>query len=252
MISDRTRKILWSKSGNLCALCRIELVQDVENTSEKLVIGMECHIISKRNGPRSDQKYNGDYDGYENLILLCPNDHKKIDGLVENYPTSKLRLLKSNHEAWIKTTLEQNPSAFANDRLNIKSLERINSGRHLFELVRGAHVFDFNHDDLFTEDEAELIGSFFEDLQDNGDILSDMGYSETAKYEIHLNQEIKKILELGFILYGIRRNARYWDGSGNELGEFDTATVVAARKDHPAIIGNFLIAKFKPRSKLYL
>lgn len=112
--------------------------------------------------------------------------------------------------------------------------------------------FDFNHDDLFTEDELELIGNFFEKLQDNGDILPEMGYSETAKNEIQLNQEIKKKNELAFILFGVRRNARYWDSSDNELILFDTITVVAARKDYPAIIGNFLIAKFKPRSKLYL
>lgn len=92
---------------------------------------MEYHIISKRNGPRSDQKYSGDYDGYENLILLCPNDHKRIDGLVKSYPASKLRLLKSNYEVWVKNKVRKNPFAFANDRIDIKSLEKINSGRHL-------------------------------------------------------------------------------------------------------------------------
>ncbi len=72
-ITDKTRKALWAKSGNRCLLCRIELVQETDNTTETLIIGEECHIVSKKGkGPRGAVEFNGDFDGYDNLFLsLC-------------------------------------------------------------------------------------------------------------------------------------------------------------------------------------
>lgn len=52
-ITDKTRKKLWAKSGNRCALCKEELVAYKEEKSDEVVIGEECHIISNRpSGPR--------------------------------------------------------------------------------------------------------------------------------------------------------------------------------------------------------
>ena len=53
-ISDKTRKLLWGRSGNRCAYCRQELVMPGKTDNDSIV-GDECHIIAKREtGPRNN------------------------------------------------------------------------------------------------------------------------------------------------------------------------------------------------------
>ncbi len=43
-ITDRTRKILWARSGNCCAVCRKDLIIDASDDDDESVVGEECHI----------------------------------------------------------------------------------------------------------------------------------------------------------------------------------------------------------------
>lgn len=245
-LKDKTRKALWAKSGNRCSLCRIELVQDSSESNDTLIIGEECHIISsKSNGPRGGLDYNGDFDHYDNLILLCANDHKRIDELTDIYTDEKLRLIKTLHESWVKSTLERDVLAFTNDKNNIKSLSKLVSGKQIVDLINGAHMFQFDHDELKTEEEANTIGEFFEELRDYGDILSDIGFAEVAKIGLHYNGEVEKIKQLGFLLFGLRRKMRLRNDKHEDMGLYDTSSIVAVRQDNPGIVGDFLIAKFQ-------
>ncbi len=244
-ITDKTRKTLWAKSGNRCLLCRIELVQPSDGATENVIIGEECHIISSSDkGPRGNISYDGDYDGYDNLILLCANDHKRVDELVEIYSVESLRLFKVVHETWVKTTLERDVTAFANDQQNIKSLPKITSDKQIVDIINGVHMFDFNHDELRTEHEATEVGGLFEELKEIGDILSDIGYAETAKFGVHLNEEVEKLRLMGFVLFGMRRKLRLRNSKKEDMGVYDTASIIAVRQDNPSIVGDFLIAKF--------
>lgn len=247
-ITDKTRKTLWAKSGNRCLLCRIELVQETDGVTNNLIIGEECHIVSEKGkGPRSEVEFSDDYDGYDNLVLLCANDHKRIDELTDIYTTDKLRLFKVVHETWVRTTLERDATAFANDKQNIKSLPRITSGKQLVDIINGAHMFDFNHDELKTDDEANEIGGLFEELKDYGDIISDIGFAEVAKLGLRLNDEIEKLREIGFVLFGLRRKLRLHNDKKIDMGIFDAASIIAVRQDNPCIVGDFLIAKFQAK-----
>lgn len=124
-ISTKTRKSLWAKSGNRCAICRLELVQ-YEEGEENVIIGQECHIVSsKQDGPRGDQKLHcSDFDDFENLLLLCANDHKRIYTLTEVYAADKLVQLKKSYEDWVKSTLSADPITFTNDKFKISSLKK--------------------------------------------------------------------------------------------------------------------------------
>ena len=58
-ISLKTHKMLWGRSGNMCAFpnCKKELVMDESETDDASVIGEEAHIIArKENGPRGKSK----------------------------------------------------------------------------------------------------------------------------------------------------------------------------------------------------
>ncbi|MCL1092103.1 HNH endonuclease [Shewanella profunda] len=72
-ISDKNRKILWGKSGNLCAICRQALVIDPTTADPESVVGDECHIISgAKGGPRHTPEFPIDeIDSLSNLMLLC-------------------------------------------------------------------------------------------------------------------------------------------------------------------------------------
>lgn len=90
-----TVKKLFALSGNKCAFenCNNNLIDG--NT----LIGEICHIeAAEPGGPRwnknSDNEYRRDF---ENLILMCPNCHKKIDSNEENYTKELLTKWKNNH-----------------------------------------------------------------------------------------------------------------------------------------------------------
>lgn len=108
VINNKTRKLLWGRSGNLCALCRSKLIMDATPQDSESVVGEECHIISgKPNGPRYNHEFRIDkIDSYSNLILLCGIHHKIIDDHPEKYTAEFLLQLKAGHERRIKETLK--------------------------------------------------------------------------------------------------------------------------------------------------
>ena len=96
-ISELTRKALWGRAGNRCAICDATLVPKPLGGRPSL-IGEECHIVARRpGGPRGDQPV-PEVHGYDNLILLCANCHKLVDDQPEHYTTERLRQVKREQE----------------------------------------------------------------------------------------------------------------------------------------------------------
>jgi tetratricopeptide (TPR) repeat protein len=106
-ISDRTRKILWGRSGNRCAYCRRELVEEGTVFSGESVVGDEAHIIGEK--PTASRGEFGvgrsDLDEYDNLILLCKVHHKLVDDQPETHTVEGLHEMKDRHERWVRETL---------------------------------------------------------------------------------------------------------------------------------------------------
>ena len=108
-ISDKTRKLLWGRSGSRCAFCRQELCVDSTPLDGESIVGDECHIHSKEtNGPRfvSPQPFD-DMDCYPNLILLCRVHHKQVDDQQNTYASAVLIKMKNEHECWVTQTLNE-------------------------------------------------------------------------------------------------------------------------------------------------
>jgi hypothetical protein len=110
-ISPRTEKILWGKAGATCSLlgCRRELVAEASKADGEVVLGEVAHIAARnRDGPRGEfLPPGGDIDGYENLILVCEEHHKLIDGQPNTYTVAKLGQIKEDHERWVKEQLSR-------------------------------------------------------------------------------------------------------------------------------------------------
>ncbi|WP_428241164.1 hypothetical protein [Gynuella sp.] len=65
------------------------------------------HNCKSPKDPRGDENTPKN-DTYDNLILLCSIDHKKVDSRPSDYPEHWLREIKSKHEADITARLNRN------------------------------------------------------------------------------------------------------------------------------------------------
>jgi predicted restriction endonuclease len=189
-ITDKTRKSLWAKSGNRCSICKIELFNN-ENIKDEFNIGEECHIISsKPNGPRHKENLK-EYDNFGNLILLCRNHHKEIDELTETYTEEILRYMKLNHENWVKTAIN---NAINKDKQNKpKFLTQITSGKELFNIVADCYGYRTDYDEIENEEDAQYIGSVFQELVDYGDLSKMVETYDRIQMSFELGKLIKEL-----------------------------------------------------------
>lgn len=108
-IGLKTRKMLWGRSGNRCALptCRRELVEDESETDDASIVGDEAHIVAREeDGPRGKSDLTPEQrDKYQNLILMCKVHHKMIDDQPLKYTVNKLHEMKQDHIDWVNKNL---------------------------------------------------------------------------------------------------------------------------------------------------
>lgn len=241
-ISDKARKILWGRSGNRCAICKHELVVWATDLDDESVIGEECHIISpKSNGPRHDPSFPKDeLDAYENLILLCRTDHKKVDDQVATFPREILCQIKDNHEIWVTDNLtyqhKLKPIKFRRIKHNIPSyLVQITNGKEVLDLVLNAYAYSMDHDKLFSQDEVDVIGQFFQDASDWGDLGNTLEPSARVNAAFQLTKLIEELDNIGFFVFGGREVQHLEGGIQDEPSNWPVAILQVLRKNNQMI-----------------
>jgi hypothetical protein len=104
-ISEKVKRKLWASSGGYCGNpdCHNELLPffesgDITNIEEI------AHIIGKKEKAArgKSELTSTERDEFENLILLCPNCHTKIDKSPKLFPVKVIKQWKENHEQSIK------------------------------------------------------------------------------------------------------------------------------------------------------
>ena len=238
-ITDKNRKTLWARSGNRCAMCRTELVVERNEHDRNLNIGDECHIISEQpNGPRHISKYDKDFDDYENLILLCKNHHKTIDELWETYTIELLKTIKVNHENWIKTVIDNAKQKDKADKPRL--LPRLTNGKQIVDIILEVAAYQFDHCELSSQDDADFIAGFYQDIQDWGEASVFGGFEIGRQIQLgfELKKEIEELENRGFFLFGERRRTRMFTDDKKDLGIWDIAVLVILRNNDPVIINN--------------
>lgn len=102
-MQNKDIKILWGRSGNRCAICKLELTPD----GNKETLGEMAHIVAKsEDGPRGESELSSrERDKYNNLILLCPTHHTEIDKNHSDWSVDKLHRIKTEHESWVSEQL---------------------------------------------------------------------------------------------------------------------------------------------------
>jgi hypothetical protein len=97
-ISEADYKILWERAAGRCSNpgCGEDLTAILARPGA-YHIGEMAHMIAKKpSGPR------GGSDTYENLMLLCPTCHRRVDKApAGEYPEGLLQQWKRNHEEQI-------------------------------------------------------------------------------------------------------------------------------------------------------
>jgi hypothetical protein len=113
-VTEHTLKLLWGDAANRCAICKRLLTED-SSTIRRTVIGEAAHIVARSpRGPRGEGSRPDDIDGYDNLILLCPDDHKVIDDRPAEYSIAWLQARKRAHCDWVKACLSTQHGAAIN------------------------------------------------------------------------------------------------------------------------------------------
>lgn len=108
--SSRDWSLLWGRSAGRCNICRRELTLVATPLSPAAAIGDAAHIIdhSEAWGRRIDISLGSEtIDSYENLILLCPTDHRIIDRQPGEYTDAVLHRCKLEHELWVEQSLSK-------------------------------------------------------------------------------------------------------------------------------------------------
>jgi hypothetical protein len=132
-ISKRNERILHSKSGNRCALCK-EILAD-PNNPDTACIGENAHIYGEKpDAARYDANQDAAFVNSEkNLIFLCCNCHKKIDTDISSYSPKFLFDLKRKHETWVAEML-------AKESMNYTFVELEILAKYILEEKGGSHV----------------------------------------------------------------------------------------------------------------
>lgn len=100
-IEAKTKRLLLARSGGFCGNpnCNADLYPLFENR-EITNIEELAHIIGQStDGPRGENDLPlEERDDYENIILLCPNCHRKVDKFSHLYSDETVRNWKQTHE----------------------------------------------------------------------------------------------------------------------------------------------------------
>ena len=199
-ISNKTRKELWAKSGNRCAICKKELVNKISEENGSFIIGDECHIISSRvEGPRYKAGID-DYDSYDNLILLCKNHHREIDENCVSYPEELLHYIKVLHEDWVKKSLD-NSNLEKSCVRKPRFLKRVTSGKELLGIFNQVACVYRDYDEPADEGECEYIASVFQYFSDLVDICCDLEVGDLIKESYNLTCTINELKDKGYYVY---------------------------------------------------
>ena len=116
------RKLVWMRSAGRCAYpgCRMELAVEATVHDAAQVIGEEAHIFGhseKGHRPNPDV-ISVTTNHYENLIMLCPTRHTKVDKQENTYSVNVLSGWKADLERWVSYRL-------ANEEFSSAELEII-------------------------------------------------------------------------------------------------------------------------------
>lgn len=188
-----------------------------------LVLGEEAHIVARSiDGPRGADGSRENVDGYENLILLCATDHKRIDARPTQYPVAWLLATKAAHEKWAHDKLADGPQrVVANDDESSIPMVPLITGEAVWNIVASAHMFMMRpaagDDDRAASDAADEFLSLAKDYGEIADTVQDSGFGAVRDAQRALDEAISGLWEHRLFVYGRRLSRTIVGGSGPDI-----------------------------------
>jgi hypothetical protein len=194
-------------------LCRRVLVAERTPGDREAVVGDEAHIAARSAaGPRYGECPPDMVDRYENLILLCRVDHKKIDDQPQHYTTVRIRQAKAEHETWVEHALADVPAPIrvqfdSDDPLRLRLIK---TGSDVWDVVQGAHRFVLGDldEDAGSHGDLDRSATFLQNARDWGEISSDVndqGMRAVREAKASLAGDLEALRERGILVFGGRR-----------------------------------------------
>ncbi|OKS89690.1 hypothetical protein [Mucilaginibacter polytrichastri] len=90
----------------------------------------------------------------------------------------------------------------------------------MVDIVGAVHAYSFENDEVENDNEAEVIGYFFDNLQEYGEIMGmDVNdNSDRMKLGLTFNGYLKRVEELGYLVFGERQKQPMPSERGKYLG----------------------------------
>lgn len=113
-------------------------------------------------------------------------------------------------------------------------LPRITSGKELTNIVGGGDLFQQDYDQPDNKEQADMIAGFLQNLQDIGDIWTDIGPAGQVDFSFGLNEELKLLELAGYKVFGLRRKV-LWGNAENKI-KAEMCTIVIVSGSSPKIV----------------
>ena len=114
-------------------------------------------------------------------------------------------------------------------------LIRLTSGRAVLAVVDGASAFTFDHDELKSQCEVELVSGFLQEAQDYGDLSTDLDAGNRVKAAFEMTARLEELEQAGFWVFG-GREVRRLEGGVGAPSPFPVAILQVLRLGSPEII----------------
>ena len=162
-----------------------------------------------------------------------------MDDQENTFTPDKLYEIKKKHVEWVNrnlnSSLKANKLAIKRIKDNIPQfLAKFNTGRELLNILIGACAFDFDHDELKTEEEVNIISSFLQNTQEIGDFGLELNSSDKVKISYDLSKDIQELDNYGFWIFGGREIRKL--ESDKEASDWPIAIIRIFRKTNSEII----------------
>ena len=225
-ISSADRKLLWARAHNRCAFCRRPLTDVADSDAlSGLILGEEAHILPRAaGGPRAGDGPRENLDAYANMILLCSEDHTRVDSQPQFYPPQALRDMKAEHEKWGERRIDGDPEfepMVVRRGVDEDSVpfEPLTSGKQVWDIVAEAHAFGLRSLDESNSDlQIDAADAFLETAKDWGEIAGQLvGLSEVREAQRSLKSMLEELWAQDVYVWGRRLKRTYTGGVGAAL-----------------------------------
>jgi hypothetical protein len=212
-ISDHDRKVLWARAHNSCAICKRILIADGTTADRESIVGDEAHIVARSTiGPRGGVLTSDLTDSYDNLILLCKVDHKRVDDQSQGYTAEWLRAIKAEHERWAANKFgasERDPIRVV-DPSNGAAIEvtHLPNGAAIWDVVANSQAYRFQSPEDGSDEEIDQADTFLDLARDCGEIsdeLIDQGMTAVRQAKRSLQDGLEDLHRVGLVVFGARR-----------------------------------------------